>query len=297
MMPKPAVARVLTIAGSDSGGGAGIAADLKTFTALNVFGMVALTAVTAQNTVSVEAAHDLPPNLVADQIDAVARDIGVDAAKTGMLSSAEIIEAVAQSLTSSGIKKLVVDPVMVAKSGDPLLRVSARAALIEKIIPLAHVITPNVPEAEVLSGLDIRTEKDVHEAARRIHGLGAKYVIIKGGHLDTAEAAFRSHVHAKGEQGPATCEDYFFDGRAFEIFSGPRIHTPNTHGTGCTYSAAIAAFLGQGMNIHKAVQAAKKYLIGAIQHSFALGHGHGPLNHFWNSAQKTIEPDSDVLAG
>lgn len=284
-MDNAPIARILTIAGSDSGGGAGIAADLKTFTALNVYGMVAITAVTAQNTMGVETIQELPPGIVADQIDVVARDIGVDAAKTGMLANAEIIEAIANAITANGIKKLVVDPVMVAKSGDPLLHVSARTALVESLLPLAYVVTPNVPEAEVLSGIDIRTEHDVQEAARHIHGLGPKFVVIKGGHLDTADAAFRAH-HEPGQQEEPSCTDYLFDGCAFELISGPRIHTKNTHGTGCTYSAAIAAFLGNGLDIHPAIRAAKDYLIGAIQNSFSLGHGHGPLNHSWNIIPK-----------
>ncbi len=293
-MDNAKVTRVLTIAGSDSGGGAGIAADLKTFTALKVYGMVAVTAITVQNTVCVEAVEELSPDLVADQIDVVARDIGIDAAKTGMLSSAAIVEAVAGRVAANGIEKLVIDPVMVAKSGDPLLHISARTALMEHLLPLAYVVTPNVPEAEVLAGIDIRTEADVQEAARRIHALGPKHVVIKGGHLDINDAAYRAHTHEPGDDEPAVCIDYLFDGKAFELFTGPRIHSKNTHGTGCTYSAAIAAFLGQGLGIHAAIQGAKDYVTGAIENSFGLGHGHGPLNHFWNIAPKSDEPESST---
>jgi hydroxymethylpyrimidine/phosphomethylpyrimidine kinase len=263
-MTENTVPRVLTIAGSDSGGGAGIEADLKTFTALQTFGMAAITSVTAQNTVGVTGVHDLPPDFVAEQIDDVAQDIGVDAAKTGMLSNAAIAEAVADSVARNKIEKLVVDPVMVAKSGDPLLQESAQIALRERILPLAYVVTPNVPEAEVLAGIHIENSDDVKEAAQKIHDLGSRYVLLKGGHMAGEEAV-----------------DYLFDGETLQTFRAPRIDTKNTHGTGCTYSAAIAAFLAKGLPVHDAVQQAKDYLTGAIQHSFSMGTGHGPLNHFW----------------
>jgi hydroxymethylpyrimidine/phosphomethylpyrimidine kinase len=265
-MPDKIIPRVLTIAGSDSGGGAGIEADLKTFTVLRTFGMAAITSVTAQNTVGVTGVHDLPPQFVAEQIDDVAQDIGVDAAKTGMLSNAAIAEAVADSVVRNKIEKLVVDPVMVAKSGDPLLQESAQNALRERILPLAYVVTPNVPEAEVLSGVRVEGLNDVEEAVRKIYALGARYVLLKGGHMKAAEAV-----------------DYLFDGETLETFSAPRISTKNTHGTGCTYSAAIAAFLAKGLPVNEAVHQAKDYLTGAIQHSFSLGTGHGPLNHFWQT--------------
>ena len=260
------IKRVLTIAGSDSGGGAGIQADLKTFTALRVFGMAAITSVTAQNTVGVTGVHDLPPEFVAEQIDDVARDIGVDAAKTGMLSSAAIVEAVADSVARNSITRLVVDPVMVAKSGDPLLQESARQAMRKRILPLAWLVTPNVPEAEVLAGVRITGPQQVEQAARNIHRLGARYVLLKGGHMEGENAV-----------------DYLYDGQTIQTFSAPRIATRNTHGTGCTYSAAIAAYLARGCAIGEAVQRAKAYLTGAIQHSFPLGAGHGPLNHFWRT--------------
>ena len=256
---KP-IPRVITIAGSDSGGGAGIQADLKTFTALGVYGMAAVTSVTAQNTVGVFAIHDLPPELVAKQIDVVAQDIGIDAAKTGMLSNAAIIEAVADSVARNRIDKLVVDPVMVATSGDTLLQDTARDTLVRRLLPLAMLVTPNVPEAEVLAEMSITNETDLPRAAKRIRDLGPRYVLIKGGHLDLPAAI-----------------DYLFDGETVQPFSAPRIPTPNTHGTGCTYSAAIAAYLAQGHPVPEAVQRAKDYVTGAIQHSLPLGHGPGPL--------------------
>lgn len=263
-MAENRIARVLTIAGSDSGGGAGIEADLKTFAALGVYGMAAVTAVTAQNTCGVFGVHVLPPETVAQQIDVVAEDIGVNAAKTGMLANAAIIEAVADSLARNAIETLVVDPVMVAKSGDALLEPAARDALIERLVPRAFLLTPNVPEAEVLSGESIADEAGLRRAAERIHGLGPRYVLMKGGHLDTRDAV-----------------DHLFDGETFQTFTAPRIDTPNTHGTGCTFSAAIAAFLGQGIEVAEAVRRAKAYLTEAIRHGLSLGRGHGPLNHAW----------------
>lgn len=264
-MSCKAIARALTIAGSDSGGGAGIEADLKTFTALGVYGMAAITSVTIQNTVGVFGVHDLPPETVARQIDVVAEDIGVDAAKTGMLSNAEIVEAAADAIKRNAINVLVVDPVMVAKSGDSLLAPSARQALTDTLLPLAYVVMPNVPEAEAITNMRIASEKDVRQAAERIHALGPRYVLIKGGHLDTPDAV-----------------DYLWDGAHMRTFTAPRIQTKNTHGTGCTYSAAITALLARGLDITDAVPRAKEYLTEAIRHSLPLGHGHGPLNHFWN---------------
>lgn len=263
-MNDKAVARALTIAGSDSGGGAGIQADIKTFTVCGVYGMSALTSITAQDTQGVSSVHDLPPAFVAEQINMVVNDIGVDAVKTGMLSNAGIIEAVVEALERHGIEKLVVDPVMVAKSGDALLQESAREMLKEKLLPITFLLTPNVPEAEVLTGMKISRMEDMERAAVALHALGPKYVLMKGGHLDGTEAA-----------------DLFYDGDAFEIFSSPRFDTPNTHGTGCTYSAAITAYLAKGTVPREAVQTAKGYLTEAIRHAFALGQGHGPLNHFW----------------
>jgi hydroxymethylpyrimidine/phosphomethylpyrimidine kinase len=274
------VPRALTIAGSDSGGGAGIQADLKTFEALGAYGMSAITSVTAQNTVGVFGVYDLPPEFVAQQIDLVVQDIGVDAAKTGMLSNASIIHAVAESIRRNRLRLLVVDPVMVAKSGDTLLQESARDALVAEILPLAFVVTPNRPEAETLSGVHIATPNELHEAARAIHALGAKHVLIKGGHVDTPDAV-----------------DILFDGEFFHAFAAERIDTPNAHGTGCTFSAALTAGLARGLEIIEAVRAAKTYVSGAIRHSLSIGKGHGPLDHHWNCLQdslSTFESASDI---
>jgi hydroxymethylpyrimidine/phosphomethylpyrimidine kinase len=260
------VKRVLTIAGSDSGGGAGIQADLKTFAARGVYGMSALTAITAQNTVGVQGVFELPAEFVTLQIDSVMSDIGADAWKTGMLSNAEIIRAVAERAHHYGVERLVVDPVMVAKSGDALLRSEARDALIQDLLPAAYVITPNHHEAQVLTGLAISGLDDMRRAARSIHELGARYVVVKGGHLPAVQAAI----------------DVLFDGQAFYDFESPRIDTPNTHGTGCTFASAMAAELAKGLPVRQAVGMAKAYLTAALQAAvdLQLGQGHGPLNHF-----------------
>jgi len=252
--------RALTIAGSDSGGGAGIQADLKTFAALGVFGTSAITSVTAQNTVGVQGVHDLPPEFVGRQIDSVLEDIAIDAAKTGMLSSAGIIDIVAAKVKAHRIERLVVDPVMVAKSGAPLLRPDAVKAVIERLLPLALVVTPNVPEAEALSGLTITGIEEMRQAARLIHQLGARYVVVKGGHL----------------QGRAI--DLLFDGNAFTELDVERIDTPHTHGTGCVFSAAIAAQLAKGNAVPEAVATAKRFVTAAIRHGFSLGKGYGPTD-------------------
>jgi len=265
-MPDRTIQRALTIAGSDSGGGAGIQADLKTFAAFGVYGMSAITSVTAQNTLTVAGVHDLPPVFVAQQIDLVAQDIGVDAAKTGMLSNAGIVRAVAASVARNNIQRLVVDPVMVAKSGDALLQEDARSALIEAIVPLAYVITPNLPEAAALTGLEVVNRDQMKDAAKRIFDMGARHVLVKGGHLEEGEAI-----------------DLLFDGSVFITVSAPRIPTSNTHGTGCTYSAAIAACLALGLDVPSAINQAKRFVTGAIQHALALGSGHGPLDHGWQS--------------
>ncbi len=255
------VKRVLTIAGSDSGGGAGIQADLKTITALGGFGMSVVTAVTAQNTLGVHGIHEVPPEFVAMQFDAVASDIGVDAAKTGMLSSTEILRIVAAKIRQYGIDKLVVDPVMVAKGGAKLIRDDARDMLIGELLPLALIVTPNIPEAEALAGFSISGTESMREAAVRILALGARHVVVKGGHLD----------------GDAI--DILYDGRRFHEFRGKRIHTRDTHGTGCTFSAALATSLAKGQEVAEAVSEAKRYVETAIRHAFRLGGGHGPTNH------------------
>ena len=261
--------RALTIAGSDSGGGAGVQADLKTFSALGVFGASVITAITAQNTVGVTAVHEVPVDVIAAQVDAVLEDIGADAVKTGMLSSSEIIECVAESLRRRaglpGVQRLVVDPVMVAKTGDALLREDAVESLRNLLLPLAAVVTPNIPEAEALTGQSIASRDDVRRAAQEIVGMGARSVVVKGGHLE----------------GPAT--DLFYDGEGFREFTSERIDTKNTHGTGCTFASATAAGLARGLTPEEAAAAAKEYVTEAIRHSFPLGQGHGPLNHFWQT--------------
>jgi len=262
MASMKSVRKALTIAGSDSGGGAGIQADLKTFAALGVYGTSAITAITAQNTVGVTRVFALNPTLVGAQIDAIMDDIGAHALKTGMLANAAIIETVANRIRQRRLKNVVVDPVMVATSGDLLIKKNAVAALRALLMPLAAVATPNIPEAEELTGLRLRCPEDIEEAARQIVAMGAKAVVIKGGHL----------------KGPAI--DLFFDGEKFVALSAPRVRTKNTHGTGCTFSAAIAAYLAQGENLETAVRAAKRYITAAIRAGFSVGAGHGPVHHF-----------------
>lgn len=256
------IPRALTIAGSDSGGGAGIQADLKTFSAYRVFGMSVLTAITAQNSVGVQGVQNLPPAFVAKQLESVLSDFGTDAAKTGMLSTAGIIRAIAAKLKEHRVEKLVVDPVMIAKSGDPLLEPDAREALVAELLPLALVVTPNLHEASALAEMTVATREEMEEAARRIAKLGPRHVLVKGGHL-------------KGE-----AVDILFNGREFTVFSAPRIDSPNTHGTGCTFSAAIAAGLALGRPLPDAVRDAKAYVTRAIREGFALGRGVGQLCHF-----------------
>ena len=254
--------RALTIAGSDSGGGAGIQADLKTFAALGVYGTSALTAITAQNTLGVTGVQEMTPDMVAAQIDAVVSDIGTDAVKTGMLSSSAIIRVVAGKVTEHGLPNLVVDPVMVAKGGDPLLQEEAVDALRTLLVPLALVVTPNLPEASVLVGYEVSTLEQARQAARDIVAMGSRSVVVKGGHLE----------------GDAV--DVFYDGREYREFSAPRIETTSTHGTGCTFASAIAAGLANGIPVEEAVGRAKAYVTEAIRASFPVGNGHGPLNHF-----------------
>ena len=256
------VPKALTIAGSDSGGGAGIQADLKTFSAFQVFGMSVLTAITAQNSVGVTGVHNLPPEFVALQIDAVLGDFGADAVKIGMLSTAPIVHAVAARLRAHGAARIVLDPVMIAKSGDPLLQPDARTALVEALLPLADVVTPNLHEAAALAELPVTTEADMEEAARRIHARGPRHVLVKGGHLKDSAT------------------DILYDGRAFARFPAPRLESANTHGTGCTYSSAIAAGLARGAPLLTAIGEAKAYVTAAIREGFQVGHGVGALRHF-----------------
>jgi len=269
------VKRVLTIAGSDSGGGAGIQADLKTITVLGGFGMSVITALTAQNTLGVHGIHEVPANFVEKQFDAVATDIGVDAAKTGMLSSSEIMRTVAGKIEEYGIKKLVVDPVMVAKGGAMLIKQEAKKTLATVLLPLAFVISPNISEAEELTGIKITTVEDMKKAARAINRMGAKNVFLKGGHMS----------------GDAL--DVLYDGRDFHELISERIDTKNTHGTGCTISAAIATGLAQGMDVFEAVKRAKDYITMAIKYSLCIGGGHGPTNHIAYLFRNGNMPESD----
>ncbi|MEA3417331.1 MAG: bifunctional hydroxymethylpyrimidine kinase/phosphomethylpyrimidine kinase [Thermodesulfobacteriota bacterium] len=257
--------RILTIAGSDSGGGAGIQTDLKTITVLGGFGMSVITALTAQNTLGVQGIYGVPENFVEKQFDSVATDIGIDAAKTGMLANSRIIKVIAEKIKEYKIDILVVDPVMVAKGGAPLIENEAKQSLIEELLPLAFVITPNIPEAEVLSKIKISSVDDMKKSAKIIHSLGAKNVVVKGGHL----------------AGDAV--DILYDGKKFHEFISERIDTENTHGTGCTYSAAIATFLAKkekGKSVFEAVKAAKEYITEVLRFSLHIGRGHGPTNHF-----------------
>jgi hydroxymethylpyrimidine/phosphomethylpyrimidine kinase len=254
----------LTIAGSDSGGGAGIQADLKTFAAFGVYGTSAISAVTAQNTTGVTAWEPVSTDLVIAQIEAVASDLVPAAVKTGMLGTAAIVEAVAATIEELDLPNLVVDPVMIAKGGSRLLDDDALRAMTVELIPRAEVVTPNVPEAEVLAGRTIRTFEDMRGAAQRIRALGARVVVIKGGHL-AGDEVVDLVVSADGE---------------FAI-RGPRIATRHTHGTGCTFAAAITAALARGQPIEQAVRGARTYVEGAIREAPQLGRGHGPLNHFW----------------
>jgi len=259
--PRP---RALTIAGSDSGGGAGIQADLKTFSALGVFGMTAITAVTVQNTTGVSGYEELSPETVGDQIRAVATDIGVDAAKTGMLASSRIVVAAADAIVETEIPNLVVDPVFMSKHGHALLAVDAVDALRTRILPLATLVTPNLPEASGLVGFEVETTADMERAAEAILRLGPRAVLVKGGHLEGAGA-----------------DDLYLDGRQREWVEGERIDTPHTHGTGCVLSSAIAAHLARGADLLDAARAGKAFVTEAIRHALALGRGIGPVDPLW----------------
>ena len=252
--------RILTIAGSDSGGGAGIQADLKAITLLGGYGMSVLTALTAQNTVGVQGIHEIPARFVERQIDSVLSDIGADAIKTGMLVNREIIEVVYKKIKQYKVKKVVVDPVMVSKSGNHLLREDAQDALVQRLIPLAWVITPNLREASVLTGLKVNSLERMKEAARLIHKLGAKHVVVKGGHL----------------KGMAV--DLLYDGKNYNEMEGARVKSKNTHGTGCTFASAIATLLTREESVYEAVRKAKTFITLAIQSGLSLGKGAGPTN-------------------
>ena len=254
----------LTIAGSDSGAGAGIQADLKTFAAHNVYGLTAVTAVTAQNSLGVSSYQAVPADLVTAQIEAVVSDFGVHAAKTGMLPNAAIVESVAAAVTDLEIPLLVVDPVMLATSGDRLLDDEAVAAMTSELFGRALVVTPNIPEAEALTGVEIRSDTNRREAARVIASFGARNVIIKGGHLATTDIS-----------------DLLFDGRDFHDLHNERVQGGTTHGTGCSFAAAITSHLALGQSLPDAIRMAQRYIAGAIRRAPGLGRGHGPLNHFW----------------
>lgn len=260
--------QVLTIAGSDSGGGAGIQADLKAISANGAFSMSVITSITAQNTNGVIAVYNLPVSIIESQLDAIFEDFEVAAVKTGMLSSSEIVQAVSRKLRQYKAEVLVVDPVMVAKSGDTLLQPDAVETIKKVLLPIAMVVTPNVHEAGRLSGIVIRSLADARQAAKAIHKLGCKHVLIKGGHL----------LQDKGT-------DLLYDGQFFNVFKGEFIETPHTHGTGCTYASAIAAQLARGKSLPDAVQTAKAYTTEAIRNSLAIGHGKGPTNHFYFLSQ------------
>lgn len=260
---------LLTIAGSDSCGGAGIQADLKTFSALGTYGMSVMTAITAQNTMGVLSVRDLDAEIVRQQIDCLFDDIEINAVKIGMVSNIEIIDTIGQCLSDRRAANIVLDPVMVSKSGCHLLKVESKQELIKVLFPLATVVTPNLFEAEEITGNTITNIAAMEEAAAAIYALGAKNVVVKGGHLT----------------GDAT--DVFYNGSKFEHITGKRIDTKNTHGTGCTYSSAIAAFIAKGYSVLNAVQAAKEYINGAIANSIELGHGIGPTNHFYKIYNET----------
>ncbi len=256
--------QALTIAGSDSGGGAGIQADLKTFQERHVFGMTVLTAVTAQNTLGVSDIHTIPTQTISAQLQAIADDFQPTAYKLGMLGNEEIISCVADNLKKFEFGLCVLDPVMIAKGGAPLLQQSATQALIEQLLPLAHVLTPNIPEAECLTGQKITDEKSLRNTAEKLLKTGAKTVIIKGGHSDSQQCV-DTVVSATGEHFQLSC---------------PRFDTPHTHGTGCTFSACITAELAKGNDVETAIRTAKAFITAAITNPLGIGHGHGPTNHW-----------------
>ncbi len=257
------VYKALTIAGSDSGGGAGIQADLKTFHQLRVFGMSAITAVTAQNTLGVQGVYPLSVEAVERQIDSVAVDLSPHAVKTGMLFSQEMIELVAHKIKQYKWMRVVVDPVMIAKGGVPLLKQEAVEALQRHLLPLAYVLTPNMPEAEVLTNMQIETIEQRKEAAKKLHDMGVRYVVMKGGHGEGNELV-----------------DLLYDGEQFYEWKSKRIDTKHTHGTGCTFAAAITAQLAKGKTIYEAVDVAKRFIQAAVEQTLQIGSGHGPTNHW-----------------
>lgn len=258
------IPKALTIAGTDSGGGAGVQADIKTFQELGVYGMSAVTAVTAQNTLGVQGVYPMEPEAVARQLDSIGEDLSPEAVKTGMLFSSEIIEIVAAKIRQYRWNRLVVDPVMVAKGGQTLLQREALKALTTSLLPLTLLVTPNLPEAELLTGRRIENWEDRMDAARAIYAMGARHVLVKGGHDDNDRLS----------------ADLLYDGEAFHRLEGTRIYTRSTHGTGCTFSAAAAAELAKGRTVREACATAKAFIQAAIEHPLEIGSGHGPTNHF-----------------
>lgn len=269
------VRTALTIAGTDPSGGAGIHADLKTFQELHVYGMTVITAVVSQNTLGVRTFLDMPLDLIEDQLDAVFEDIHPHAVKTGMLSQSNVIRLIARKLKEYEVKHYVMDPVMVAKSGDKLLADEAKEELVKELLPLTAIVTPNIPETEEILGKKITSITDMKEAAKRlVDDYGARAAVVKGGHLE----------------GDAV--DIFYDGSGFEAFTVPRFETKHTHGTGCTFSAAMTAELAKGASPKKAVETAKTYITEAITHPIALGHGNGPVNHWAYRDQREKSTDA-----
>ncbi|PED07329.1 bifunctional hydroxymethylpyrimidine kinase/phosphomethylpyrimidine kinase [Bacillus pseudomycoides] len=264
-MSEMKVNKALTIAGSDSGGGAGIQADLKTFQELGVYGMTAITAITAQNTLGVQGVYPVTLEGIQEQLNSIGADLTPDAVKLGMLFSSEIIKVVAENIKKFGWNNIVLDPVMIAKGGASLLQQEAVQALKEHLLPIATVVTPNVPEAEVLTGMEIHNIQDSKEAAKELHRLGAKYVLMKGGHADY--------------QGNEVI-DFLFDGEQFIEYKSERIDSKQTHGSGCTFASAVTAGLANGYPIEEAVREAKKFISIAIEQQLNIGSGHGPTNHF-----------------
>ncbi len=264
-MADETLACVLTIAGSDSGGGAGIQADLKTFTALKAHGMSAITALTAQNTEGVQSVEAVSPDFVKAQIDAVIPDIGVNAVKTGMLANEAIVEMVSDSLERYGITGYVLDPVMVSESGQALLSPEGVEAMKTLLFPKALLITPNIAESEVLTGMKIETQADMEAAAVKLFDLGPGFVLVTGGHLPGGQAL-----------------DLLFDGIGCYPFAADKIDAKNNHGTGCTFSAAIAAYMGKGFEIDESIAKAKYFVHNALTFGLDIGKGPGPVNHFWN---------------
>lgn len=260
--------KVLTIAGSDCSGGAGIQADLKTFSAHGVYGMSVITAVTAQNSQGVLAVQDIDRGVIAKQIEAIFDDIVVDGVKVGMVSQVQTIEVIVEQLRRFASQTIVVDPVMVSKSGYHLLNLEAEVTLIKELIPLAMLVTPNIPEAEVMTKMSIRTLEQMKDASKAIYQMGARNVLLKGGHLEE------------------DATDILYDGQEFSYFSSARIATENTHGTGCTLSSAITSNLALGYSLNEAISMAKEYITIAIQHSFSIGKGVGPIHHFYTLYKK-----------